>query len=489
MNVHCKKLSSLLVAFLLTVPPAVSMAAESTVTIADIHASPVTANKVFRDVGNHWAANAIYSMTQYGIISGYDENIFKPGNSITREELSALLARSFSLEWADMPEVTSYQDVQPDRWSASYIEAVKGIFPDPSIKEASAEFLPAAAVTREEFAVALVKVMGYSPQKLQNPDILSTSFRDVDKITEAYRNDIALAVELKLVQGQSGNMFAPQALISRAEVASLLYRAIQLSVQEEADLLKIVTLSIPEQTANGTFEISGSAPSGTIVVINGLAAKMEADGSFRMPLRMGQEGTYNIVAAVTVPQQRVRFIRKKITYQLADPQISVFGLSSVVTKNNVELTGKVSDPASELLPVFYIGDEEVSLNKYGEFYKKMDLEEGNNTFVLKAVTNKGRFATVTKVVKFSPPAPVLTISDIAKTTKSSTITVSGTVKDINDEDVEVYLNGEYLDVDDNLGTFSKTFTLSNGPNTITVSAQNKYSKISTVVKTIELTFD
>ncbi|MNP81172.1 hypothetical protein D3C76_1794630 [compost metagenome] len=84
---------------------------------------------------------------------------------------------------------------------------------------------------------------------------------------------------------------------------------------------------------------------------------------------------------------------------------------------------------------------------------------------------------------------MLSISDIAKTTKSSTLTVSGTVKDANDKDVEVYLNGEFLDVDDNLGTFSKTLTLNNGPNTITVSAQNKYSKISTVVKTIELTFD
>jgi hypothetical protein len=81
---------------------------------------------------------------------------------------------------------------------------------------------------------------------------------------------------------------------------------------------------------------------------------------------------------------------------------------------------------------------------------------------------------------------VLNVNSIPASTKSKTITVSGTVKDVNDEDAIVYVDGQMVEPDV-LGVFSKQLNLQEGKNTIVITAQNKYAKVSTVVKTIEVT--
>lgn len=483
MNMYGKTIAKWTLSLLLVLPPTAALAESSTEQALAIGTSPVGHNELFSDVGNHWAANAIYGMTQYGIISGYDKDTFKPDASITREEFSALLAKTFSLPLANVEQVSTYRDIEPSRWSFPYIVTVKEVFPG-TLADSSADFYPQKQVTREEFTAALVKALGYSEQKPNESGILDSTFRDAGEITETYRKDIAVAVELKLVQGQSNRMFIPKASISRAEVASILYRAIQMSVEEERDLAKTYNISVPDQTSNGIFELSGTVPEGSEIIVNG--SRLDSrDGTVHSQFQMDAEGIYNITIAVKAPGERVHFFRKKITYQKAAPVILFYKFPTTETRNKISISGKVSYEGSKVLPELFINNEKTNVYWNGEFSKDFSLEEGSNQIRFKAVAEDGRTKELTKEVIFTAPPPVLSVGQIPASTKSASITISGSVKDVNDEDREVYVDGYLVEVDSQ-GAFSRTINLSSGKNTIQITAQNKYAKVSTIIKTIEL---
>lgn len=458
-----------------------------------INATPVVPNKIFQDVGNHWAASAIYNMTQMGNINGYDDNTFKPGNKITREELAVLLTNTFSLkrEEANVRESSPFRDVQVDRWSFPYIEAAKEIFPTSANEPSGDKFLyfkPLQLVTREEFISAIVKALGYSGQNPRYEGTLRLTFGDSDQIDPEYKNDVAVAFDLKLIQGQTDGTLSPKDTISRAEVASILYRAIQLSVAEEADLGRFVTINIPDKTIKGNLEISGSVPVGTEVILNGHGIKMN-EKFFSGQFHLLQEGIYSITIAVKMPDTRVRFIRRTITYMKASPKISLYRLADTATgKNTITLRGIVSYEGTSEYPSLFINGEKTEVYSNGEFSIDKSLEEGENTFILKAVGNDGQFTELIKEILYVAPAPVVTLGQIPSTTKSNTLTITGTVRDINDKDLEetkLYIEGTPVEFGI-LGAFSYTVNLNKGDNVIHIIAQNKYSKAATIVKTVTL---
>ncbi len=481
MSIHLKKIASWILAVLLFIPASVSYAEDQVEPVLELGTGPIATNAVFPDVGNHWAANAIYNMTQYGIINGYDDSTFKPGNSMTREEFAALLARSFSLEWNTGNRASSYTDIQPGRWSVPYIAAVRGIYPDPALGEGT-EYKPTTPVTREEFAAALVRILGYTGPQRTDPAVLDSTFRDAGQIAEEYRNAVAAAVELKLVQGQANRMFAPKASITRAEVASIMYRAVLLTEETTGQIPQI---NIPAQIKTDVFEVNGTVEAGAEVVVNGHRLQVD-NGAFRAQLRVPNEGAYNIVIAVRSPSANVQIIRRKLVYERAVPQISLYSFSETATKNKINLAGKVSYEETNTLPELYVNDEKVNVLRGGDFNKDVSLEEGRNLFRFKAIASDGRNAELTKEILFTPPAPVLTVNSIPSSTKSKTITVTGNVKDVNDEDAVLYVDGQMVEPD-TLGVFSKQLSLTEGKNTIEITAQNKYAKVSTVVKIIEVT--
>lgn len=489
-----KKVASLIISICLLLPTGEALGESSSQqVVTDIYATPVVPNKIFQDVGNHWAATAIYNMTQMGIINGYDDNTFKPGNKITREEFAALLTNTFSLEREEVTskKTSSFQDVEVDRWSFLLIEAARELFPT-STKESSGNkslyFYPAQLVTREEFISAIVKALGYSGQNPRYSGTLRLTFGDAEQIDEEYKNDVAVAIDLKLVQGQADGTFAPKDTISRAEVASILYRAIQLSSAQEAELAGVVTVNVPVKTINGNIEISGSVPTGTEVMVNGYRLEVK-DRIFSGRLHMYQEGAYSIIIAMKMPDTRVRFIRKQISYMKASPKISLYRLADTATgKNSVTLRGIVSYEGASEYPFLFINGEKTEVYSNGEFSVDKSLEEGVNTFILKAVGNDGQFTELMKEILFVAPAPVVTLGQIPSTTKSNMLTITGTVKDINDknlEETELYIQGEPVKFGV-LGAFSYTVNLNKGDNIIHIIAQNKYSKAATIVKTITL---
>jgi len=98
-----------------------------------------------------WARDAVNLMVELGIFTGYDDNSFKPGQVITREELTAVLIRKIGVGDADDHGFIDAEHIGD--WAEEYIKHAVEIglvngYPDGSFK-------PANAVTRGETAKML----------------------------------------------------------------------------------------------------------------------------------------------------------------------------------------------------------------------------------------------------------------------------------------------------------------------------------------------
>lgn len=54
--------------------------------------------KVFADTANHWAKDAIATAAAYGIVGGYDDTTFGPEDDITREQMALMIVRAAKLD-------------------------------------------------------------------------------------------------------------------------------------------------------------------------------------------------------------------------------------------------------------------------------------------------------------------------------------------------------------------------------------------------------
>lgn len=148
--------------------------AEAAALIARLMADkrPAQGNAMFSDVKEaDWYYDAVVSLAEKGILSGYADGTFRPNAQITRAELAAILSQFIYGDSAS--DRTGYSDVSDQDW-----------FYEPVMKLSASGFLtgyadqtmhPDAAVTRAEAVTILNRMLGktYS-DTLQNP------FADID---------------------------------------------------------------------------------------------------------------------------------------------------------------------------------------------------------------------------------------------------------------------------------------------------------------------
>lgn len=116
------------------------------------------------------------------------------------------------------------------------------------------------------------------------------------------------------------------------------------------------------------------------------------------------------------------------------------------------------------------------------------LADGSHTIAFNAKDNDGNAATQ-KTVTFvvDTVAPTLTITSPNDNIKvnQATCVVSGTTNDVTSSPVSVTINGTSVTVGSD-GTFSKSITLNEGANTITIVATDSAGKSTTVTRTVTL---
>jgi|GEM_PF-2526229 S-layer homology domain./Glycosyl hydrolase family 59. len=176
-------------------------------------------DKSFTDVSPaFWAHDVIQQMAAKHIVTGISDTVFNPEGNVTRAEFAAMIARALGLEAVDGS--ATFLDVKGDAWYAGYIGAVSkaGIV----MGRSSNTFAPSDAITREEMVVMAVRAYEYVKGDKLGAENNAGSFADASSISTWAQDAAGLAQELGLIKGRSNNLFAPQALMTRAEGAQVM---------------------------------------------------------------------------------------------------------------------------------------------------------------------------------------------------------------------------------------------------------------------------
>lgn len=166
------------------------------------------------DIAGHWAESVITQWQSKGLIQGYEDGTFKPGNTITRAEFVTLMnnAKGF---WSEGS--INFSDVKNGSWFYSAVARavaagyVKG-YSDGSFK-------PNNTITRAEAAVMIANAA-----RLSANEAGAYRFTDVGSIPAWARGSVGAVVAAGYMTGYPDGSFDANASISRAEAVSSLNR-------------------------------------------------------------------------------------------------------------------------------------------------------------------------------------------------------------------------------------------------------------------------
>ena len=187
----------------------------------------------FTDIHNHWAADNILFAASRGLLSGTSDTTFSPNTGMTRGMFVTALGRLAGIN-PDSYKTGKFTDVKADAYYAPYVNwaAQNGIVEGVT----ATTFAPDTNINREQMAVIMAnyaKKLGYDlPKTLQ-----AVTFADNAQISSWAKNAVRAMQQAGILAGKNGNKFDPKGTATRAEVATILRR--------------FVEIVIDPQTANG----------------------------------------------------------------------------------------------------------------------------------------------------------------------------------------------------------------------------------------------
>jgi trimeric autotransporter adhesin len=177
-------------------------------------------NLPFTDITSNyaWAKDAISYLYRSGIITDTDSGKYNPGDNMTRGDFIVMIARAFNLtnlgsdNFSDVPIGSTYYDAVSAAKSVGIVLGSGGMF------------YPDSGITRQDAMVILVRALNYAGAPV-NAGTLSdiSGFSDASQVSDYAVIPVATLVKTGIVGGSAGALH-PKAMVSRAEIAVMLYR-------------------------------------------------------------------------------------------------------------------------------------------------------------------------------------------------------------------------------------------------------------------------
>ena len=163
------------------------------------------------DIVGHWAEGDISVLVDKGIIKGLSETEYGPNQNMTRAQFVAIMNRAFPDATRETGAV--FDDVNETDWF--YSDVMKGLVNGTG----DGKFGPDLPISRQDACVLVVRYMG--GEATDEPNIL-----DYDAVSDYAKEAVAIVIGSGIVGGYPDGTFRPNGNITRAEVASIINRAI-----------------------------------------------------------------------------------------------------------------------------------------------------------------------------------------------------------------------------------------------------------------------
>ena len=187
----------------------------------------------FTDVNNHWAKDNMLFVVSRGLLSGTSATTFSPNTGMTRGMFVTALGRLAGVDPTDY-QASMFTDVKEDAYYAPYVNwaAKTGVVSGTT----DTTFAPDTNINREQMAVIMKNYatkLGYTiPKTLE-----VVNFADSAGISSRAKEAVKSMQQAGILAGKTNNCFDPAGTATRAEVATVLRR--------------FVEIVIDPQTANG----------------------------------------------------------------------------------------------------------------------------------------------------------------------------------------------------------------------------------------------
>ncbi|MDA8233786.1 MAG: S-layer homology domain-containing protein [Clostridia bacterium] len=170
----------------------------------------------YPDIKGHWAQRDITFLASKKIVTGFEDDTFRPSGRVTRVQLAVMLVRAKGLPLEET--VNDFKDVTANFWASKEIAAAKkaGIisgYPDGTFK-------PANQVTRQEIVTMIARAFPL--------DGTGGVFFGDTKNSWA-KDDIAKLAGVGIIGGYEDDTFRPTRTATRAEISAILARTIDSS--------------------------------------------------------------------------------------------------------------------------------------------------------------------------------------------------------------------------------------------------------------------
>ncbi|MCB6365199.1 S-layer homology domain-containing protein [Intestinibacillus massiliensis] len=177
------------------------------------------------DIENHWSKSYIEYMSKLGVMKASSDGTYKPDQAISRAEFMRYLNRAF--HFTDKANI-SFSDVTDT--SAWYYEPVQVAVAHGYINGmGDNKMAPLGNLTREQAATIIGRLHKYTPTASAS----SLTFTDKNKIQSYSAGYIAEAVDKGYIVGYPDGSFKPQELITRAQMAKILYAYMGTSLDQK----------------------------------------------------------------------------------------------------------------------------------------------------------------------------------------------------------------------------------------------------------------
>lgn len=191
----------------------------------------------FSDVDSNysWAQDAIDTLSEQKVITGYEDGTFKPAKSITRQEAIALFSRALGASAETNETIINFAygiyEVDLEECADSY--AVKQgaylVYRKVLTIDEVIDYLSPnkrnTELKRYEAATLIAKALGADAWLKNNEDVdTKLSYADVNSIPAKYVDYVFYTTTLGIVGDMGNNKFGPNENVTRAQIAVMIKR-------------------------------------------------------------------------------------------------------------------------------------------------------------------------------------------------------------------------------------------------------------------------
>ena len=426
------------------------------------------------DITGHWAEKEITEMAAKQIITGFSDGTFRPEKSVTRVDSLLLVSRILGVsesalaDFVDAAHTANFPDVNvldyPSYEKNLAYLIYKGIYTPAELRSFIGNKIGSTPLKRYEAAIILTKLVGKEAEAKANTSPM-LSYTDAASIPASAKAYVEFCETSGLMKGMSGNKFNPNTEVTRAQMATMLYRAmeylgIEYSTGVVTDVNRI-TNSVTYADMNGVSK--------QILILPDTALRF--DGAYTNTID-------DIIAGYKINVVTHKSVVAGVEFltQIPDEEVSGIFVGATTSSNLKKITVRSIDgsetnsyPLSDDCVVLINGSNSTFASLQKEAYVKVTIK--NNKATLIAAENKTK--SVSGIIKsfiYGDPSKIeITLSN--NTVESYEIAKNVTVKRNN-----VISDATELKVGDRI---SLTLTYNQ------ISSVSAQSSVKTIEGTIE----